>query len=232
MSVASCSAKPQGNVAADARIKELENELNGLEAAVIQSEDVSAVKRLMRTYGYYVDGGLWEDLSDLFTADGVANYPSGVFIGKDSIHKHYLENLGAGKLGRSDGDLAEYMILQPIVDIEPDGKTAHGRWRALAMLGTYGKSATWAEGPYEVQYAKDNGVWKIKTLNYYGTFTSPYENGGWGVKRDNTGPAPRKPAHAPDKPRDNAVCPQYPQPCVAPFHYKNPVSGRNPKDES
>jgi hypothetical protein len=227
---AGCGGQQEQNAATEARIKELEGELAALETAVIESEDVSAVKRLMRTYGYYVDKGLWEDLADLFTADAVANYPSGVFVGKDSIHKHFFQNLGGGKLGRSDGELSEYMILQPIVDIDRNGTTAHGRWRALAMMGRYGQSATWAEGPYEVEYAKEDGVWKIKVLNYYGTFTSPYENGAWGKKRDNAGPPPRKLAHPADKPRDNTVCPSYPAACVPPFHYANPVSGRDPRD--
>jgi hypothetical protein len=229
---AGCGGSSQQDAANEARIKELESELTVLEKAVVESEDVSAVKRPRRTYGYYVDKGLWEDLADLFAADAVANYPSGVFVGKQSILEHYVQNLGGGKLGRNDGDLAEYMILQPIVNIDPSGTTARGRWRALAMLGTYGKSATWAEGPYEVEYAKHNGVWKIKVLNYYGTFTSPYEDGAWGKKRDTAGPPPRKLAHPADKPRDNSVCPPYPAACVPPFHYANPVSGRDPRDFS
>lgn len=227
---AGCGGGAQENVATEARVKQLEDELARLEAAVVESEDISAVKRLMRTYGYYVDKGLWEDLAALFTEDAIANYPSGVFVGRPSIRAHYLQNLGGGRIGRNDGELSEYMILQPLVNIEPDGKTAKGRWRALAMLGRYGASATWAEGPYEVVYAKDNGVWKIKVLNYYGTFTSPYEDGAWGKKREAAAPPARTLPHPPDRPRDQKACPQYPGACVPPFHYKNPVSGRDPGD--
>jgi hypothetical protein len=229
---AGCGGSSQENTSAAARIETLEKQLAQLEAAVIESEDVSAVKRLTRTYGYYVEKGLWADLADLFAADAVANYTSGVFVGKASIRRNYVENLGGGKLGLNDGQLSEHMMLQPIVHIDAGGKTARARWRAFAMLGRYAEAATWSEGPYEIEYIKDNGVWKIKVLNYYSTFISPYEDGGWGKKRDAVAPVTRKLPHPADKPRDPKECPQYPGVCVPPFHYKNPVSGRNAGDLS
>ena len=33
-------------------------------------EDINAIKRLQRTYGYYLDKNLWTDLADLFAKDG------------------------------------------------------------------------------------------------------------------------------------------------------------------
>jgi hypothetical protein len=62
--------------------------LDRLEAQVTAAEDVSALKKLQRIYGYYLDKGMWEDLSELYTDDAVTNYPAGVYIGKDSIRKH------------------------------------------------------------------------------------------------------------------------------------------------
>ncbi|HUL82422.1 MAG TPA: nuclear transport factor 2 family protein, partial [Gammaproteobacteria bacterium] len=51
------------------------------------------------------------------------------------------------------------------------------RWRAFAMFGGFGGGATWAEGAYEMTYAKENGVWKIKTLDYHSGFAAPYTTG-------------------------------------------------------
>ena len=45
----------------------------------------SAIKRLQRTYGYFLDKGMWTDLAEYFTDDAEANYPAGVYIGKESI---------------------------------------------------------------------------------------------------------------------------------------------------
>ena len=70
----------------------LEERLDHLEANVTAAEDLSAIKRLQRAYSYYVDKGMWEDVADLYTDDAVANYPAGVFIGKDSIRAHLYMN--------------------------------------------------------------------------------------------------------------------------------------------
>ena len=63
------------------------------------AEDIAAIKRLQRQYGYYVDKGMWEDVADLYAADAVANYPAGTYVGHDSIRKHLYMNVGGGQVG-------------------------------------------------------------------------------------------------------------------------------------
>jgi acetyl esterase/lipase len=201
---------------------DLEQRLDRLTARIGAAEDVSSIKKLQRAYGYYVDEGMWADLAELFTDDAVANYPAGVFIGKDSIRRHLFENVGGvelGQIGLGDGRLYNHMNIQPVVHLDPGGQTAKGRWRALAMFGNYGGGAVWAEGVYEMTYAKTNGVWKIETLDYYSGFGASYDT-GW----VDTGPprrGPRNLAHAPDRER-NRACEGFPDACIAPFHYDNP----------
>lgn len=229
------SAKPAD---ADARkIAALTRELDAAEAELQAAEDVSAIKRLQRAYGFFLDKGLWDDLADLFTDDARADYPAGIFIGKASIREHVWKNIGDGTIGLKDRRLYNHMVMQPVVDLAPDGKTAKGRWRVLAMIGRLGDDktagqATWAGGIYENTYVKENGVWKIKDLRYYDGFAAPFE-GGWAkvapIKPDAPPAAPtgRRFALAkpPDQPRDQA-CPGYPSACIQPFHYANPVTGR------
>ena len=214
-----------------------------LEAELTAAEDIAAIEKLQRAYGYYVDKGLWEDLAQLFTADAVANYPAGVFIGQQSIREHLYRNVGGHgtTLGLGDGRLYNHMNIQPVVHLDPGGQSAKGRWRALAMFGSYGGGAVWAEGVYEMGYVKDRGVWKIHTLDYYSGFGAPYD-AGWGAAaaaRAPAGPSGGRPsgagatqtaarplrrrplAHPPDKPRDTS-CDGFPQACIAPFHYGNP----------
>ena len=45
----------------------LDERLDAFEAQVVAAEDVAAIKRLQRQYGYYVDKGMWEDVADLYT---------------------------------------------------------------------------------------------------------------------------------------------------------------------
>ncbi len=171
----------------------LAERLDALEAQVVAAEDISALKRLQREYGYYVDKGMWEDVADLYSADAVANYPAGTYIGHDSIRKHLYMNVGGGQVGENglpDNRIYDHMNIQPVVHLDPGGKTAKGRWRAFAMFGGFGGGATWAEGAYEMTYAKENGVWKIKTLDYHSGFGAPYST-GWAP------PAPRASSASP-----------------------------------
>jgi acetyl esterase/lipase len=153
--------------------------LNKLEADVTAAEDLSALKRLQRAYGYYLDKGMWEDLQAFFTEDAVANYPAGVYVGHESIRKHLFLNVGGrkGAIGLGDNRLYNHMNIQPVVHLDPGGRTAKGRWRAFAMFGSLGGGATWAEGVYELQYAKVDGVWKISKLDYHSGFGAPYATG-------------------------------------------------------
>ena len=106
--------------------------LDALEAQVVAAEDVAAIKRLQRQYGYYVDKGMWEDIADLYTDDAVANYPAGTYIGRDSIRKHLYMNVGGGQVGENglpDNRIYNHLNIQPVVHLEPGGQTAKCRWR-------------------------------------------------------------------------------------------------------
>ena len=195
-----------------------------LAAEVQAAEDIRAIKKLQRAYGYYLDKGMWEDLSVLFTDDAVANYPAGIFVGRDSIRKHLYINVGAGKVGEvglGDGRLYNHMSLQPVVHLDPGGRTAKGRWRALAMIGAYGKSAVWAEGVYEITYRKEGGVWKIHTLDYYSGFGAPYQTGWVAPPEGSAPPAARRALAYPADRERKMECDGFPAPCIAPFHYES-----------
>ncbi len=199
--------------------------LDRLEAEITAAEDIRAIKKLQRAYGYYVDKGMWEDISQMFTDDAVGNYPAGIFVGKASIRQHLFMNVGAenvGQNGLGDGRVYNHMQIQPVVHLDPGGRTAKGRWRALAMFGNYGGGAVWAEGVYEIGYVKDHGVWKIHTLDYYSGFGAPYQTGWVPPQAPRTGPpGGRKLAHPPDRER-KMECDGFPAACIAPFHYENP----------
>lgn len=181
LGAAACLAGARAAHAAGSSASGVESRLDRLEAEVTAGEDILAIENLQRAYGYYVDKGMWEDVAQLFSADAVANYPAGVFIGWKSIREHLYMNVGGrkmGELGLGDGRLYNHMNIQPVVHLDPGGKTARGRWRAFAMFGNYGGGAIWAEGVYEIHYVKDHGVWKIHKLDYYSGFGAPYQ-AGW-----------------------------------------------------
>lgn len=205
------------------KILELQARLDALQASVTRAKDVSAIKKLQRTYGYYLDRGLADDMADLFTDDNpVAEYEAGAFIGKDSIRKAF-KFLGPNNM-LPEGRMMTHMQLQGVVHVADDGRTAKGRWRAFAMTANNGQ-AYWQEGPYEVEYVKENDVWKIKNLHWYQTFAVPYE-GGWAKHSSarlapTAGPGATRPA--PDRLGESKT---WPDAVLPPYHYKNPVTGR------
>src|SRR5690349_7837362 len=154
------------------------SEIAALDARTDRVKDSNDIKRLQRAYGFYVDKAEWDQVADLFALDGSVEYANeGVYIGQPRI-REYLKRLGGGHNGLVEGGINNHMILQPVVHVAPDGKTAKGRWRALIQVGQYKKDAQWGEGTYENEYVKDGGVWKIKKLHWYISFLAPYQ-GGW-----------------------------------------------------
>ena len=208
---------------ADERMSALETELTALEHDATLLEDTKAIKRLQNAYGYYVDKKLSREIGALF-ADAPETTAelggSGVYVGKARIAEFYDRIIGGE--GLKTGQLFNHMILQGVVHVAPDGRTAKGRYRALIQIGEHGKSATWAEGPYENEYVKENGVWKFSKVHWYQTFSAPYDP-GW-----HKAPEPMNPPLAdfpPDRP-PTEVYQSYPSAYQVPYHYRNPVSGR------
>ena len=205
------------------RLAALEAELATLERDVGLLEDTKAIKRLQRAYGYYVDKKLSREIGALFAdaSDTTAELGgSGVYVGRARIAEFYDRIIGGEGLER--GELFNHMILQGVVHVAPDGRTAQGRWRALIQIGQHGESAVWAEGPYENEYVKENGVWKFSKVHWYMTLSAPYSP-GW-----HKAPQPMEPPLAdfpPDRP-PTAVYASYPSVHQPPYHYANPVSGR------
>ena len=80
------------------------------------------------------------------------------------------ENLiGAYGYGRDDSPSAEggtlfaNQILQPVIDVAPDGKSAKVRARRLDLGGTSGGAGYWTAGTLEGQIVSEQGRWKFET---------------------------------------------------------------------
>jgi hypothetical protein len=221
---AGAGAGPAAGAAAADRIAALDREIARLQTRAARLKDVSDIERLQRAYGYYLDAADWDQAADLFADDGSIEIGlDGIYSGKARI-REYLHALGGGRVGLRHGELHEVMQLQPVIDVAPDGLTAKGRWRALIMAGQFHKTALWGEGPYENQYVKEDGVWKIQSLHWYQTFMVPYA-GGWAKNRDVNGGVYVSRKLAPDRPPSERY-ETWPGVYIPPYHYKNPVTGK------
>ncbi|OYW44851.1 MAG: hypothetical protein B7Z08_01940 [Sphingomonadales bacterium 32-68-7] len=194
-----------------------EQQLDALDARITRLEDLNAIERLQKAYGYFVDESQWTQLSELFSDDATLEIGGkGLFLGKARVLEYMQTAFGPD--GAKDNVLAQHMQFQPIPDISADGKTGWVRSRAFVM-----SNAGWGLPLYENAYEKGtDGVWRISRLS--GPFTMYTNWEGWGKNAlNNTWPDKFEPA--PDLP-PSTVYLTYPAYYIAPFHYPNPVSGK------
>ena len=210
-----------GNI--EQRIAALEARLAETEARLQRQEDIEAIKRLQRAYGYYLDKSLYRAVADLFTDDGEIEIAArGVYKGRDRIHDFLVTLLGQGIEGPVPGHIGNHFQLQAIVTLSADGLLAKARWRAWVQFGDLNGLANWLEGPYEVTYRKEDGTWKIASLIWFPTFTTPYAE-GWSKTFL---PASQESAKMPPDRAQSHDGKTAPDVWVMPFHYTHPVTGR------
>lgn len=154
-----------------------------LATGVERAEAVRSVKRLQQAYNQYLDAGQWNELDALVTANVAADFPapgerSGTALDKAGLHRYWMQEAKRTAVGLADGQLNTHLILQPIVNLGADGRTAQGTWHQISMLGQFGESATWTGGIYENEYALEGGVWKISKVHYSEQYRGAYTDAG------------------------------------------------------
>jgi SnoaL-like domain len=208
-------------------VAQLNDSIATLASQADRLDDVNAVKKLQRAFGYYIDKGYWGEAASLFADNATLEVGvDGVYVGRARIRKRLmLDGGGNPGPGLPYGQIYHRMQLQPVIDISADGNTAWGRWREIALLGHFHHDAEWGTGVYEDEYVKQDGVWKIRRMHYFPNFVAPYDS-GWAKLPRVTGDW--KSAVGKAFPADRPPTIRYePFPSVftPPFHYRNPAAG-------
>ena len=231
-------------MASDKKVQELEKKLAALANQVGILEDEQAIRKLQHSYGYYLDKCIYNEVVDLFAEDCEVRFMRGVFKGRDGARRLYIERFGknftGGRNGPVFGFLLDHPQMQDVIHIDPNRKLAKGRFRCVMQAGRHhsapGVEASaglprqwWEGGVYENTYARENGVWKIKVLNYRPVYHATFEH-GWTFTPPNFVPFfnendlyPKNPI-GPNRIDTTAVL--WPDVDVLPFHYPNPVTGK------
>ena len=217
-----------------AQVAELKHELGIL-------KDIEAIKRVQYAYGYYLDKCLYNEVVETFADDCEVRFGGGRFIGKPGIKRLFLERFRkrftGGYNGPIDGFLLDHQMLQDIISVAPDRKTARARMRVFMQAGTHysagiveqGRVQQWWEGGiYENEYVCEDGVWKIKVLNYNVVFFGTFEEGWAAWNKYDVGCINTT---YPDDPKGadelfTQTPGRWPKTPVIPFHYLHPVTGK------
>lgn len=222
-------------------LQQLATELQALRQRVDTLEDVAAIRKLHWTYGYLIDYCQYEDVVQLFAKDGEVLFLSGIYKGHAGVRRLYVEWFGnyflKGKNGPVDGFLLDHYQMQDVITIAPDRKTAQARFRANMAGGNHesrdykpqGLPEQFMEaGIYENSYVRENGVWKIKRLDYIVQWQAEYEK-GWGRTTAHLQPSadtfPANPL-GPDE-LVPVKRPAWPDRAPVPFHFAHPVTGKS-----
>jgi len=176
--------------------------LDAIEHRVGELEDINAIRRLHWAYGYYIDFNRPEEVADLFAEDGVVVFLSGEYVGREGVKRLYGDWIATrftgGRPGPVDGLLLDHFQMQDIITVAPDRQTAKGRFRGMLFGGWHDDFQDAREemmpqqfmeaGIYENDYVRENGVWKIKRLDYLMQWQGTYEE-GWAHTTSHLQPA-------------------------------------------
>jgi hypothetical protein len=225
----------------EAKVVELEKQVNNLQAL----QDVEDIKKLQKAYGYYLMNWMHQELVDCF-ADSpgtLLEWPQGTFKGKDGARRFF------GNINEDEDPefMHQMMQLSGIVSVEPDGRTAKGRWWGFGAMaipagsmeipGGEGVDQAIACGIYEMGYIKEDGVWKILKIKWVPVYAGTPGQGWVRSERRSSGKRPASdtsggfPAEwEPDGP-PAGINYSYPSGYILPFHYKHPVTDKTTTED-
>jgi hypothetical protein len=213
------------------REKELEARIKNLEDEVRKLRDIEEIKSLQKAYGYYLEHWMSQEVIDLFSdgPDVALTLAAGTYLGKEGVKKYFNRIVATPEF------FHQVMQLSGIVSVDPDGKTAKGRWYgwgSVAMPSEKGIKQYFFNGIYECEYIKDSGIWKIQKMWFDQIYRASPKEGY--VKPELVAPFNPliyqvKPAIEADTPR--TIFPSYPSGYITPFSFKHPVTGKKTTEE-
>ena len=204
----------------------LESLLAATERSMQRSKAYHASENLATAYGYYIDEFAWDETADLFSRDGWKEFSYvGTYIGRERIRQSLKVRYPNPK---SPNFLTIHQVVQPVIHVSDDARSAKIRGRLFQMGGPAGGEGSWISGIYENSAVDEDGTWKLSGMDLDYIWTAP-SRGGWvRVTTPPTAPAVSMKEFPPDRPLRGSIAAPFPKVHTVPFHYRNPVSGRVP----
>jgi hypothetical protein len=202
----------------EAEIKSLKKQVKARDRQIQTLRDIEAIKRLQCAYGYYLERWMSDEIIDCFSRrpEVSGTFVEGTYKGPEGIRRYF----GKGRVMPPEF-LHLVMQVSPVITVNKDAKTARGRWYGYGTIlshFTVPLDPTYMMVIYEMDYIKEDGVWKILHLRLNMHYTYNFGN---------------PPPASGDRPRIKLTPDvwaeydtQYPSGYIYPFHYRHPVTGR------
>ncbi len=212
----------------ESKVEALSKSMKKLEKQAQAQADIEAIKKLQRSYGFYLEHWQEDEIVELFSRSPDVQLEindTGCFKGWEAIRDsfNFADHYTAYGVKKAPGEFLHILMpLAGIVDLDKNGKTAKGRWYGFflgAMPRPVEKRALIGVTIWENVYVKEDGIWKFLKLFASDILCSPIDE-GW-IKTPyiaNT--------RITEKPKEGVNFAPYPSGYIFPYHYKNPVSGK------
>jgi hypothetical protein len=219
-----------------------------------RSAAFDGIQNVSSAYGYYLDDSMPAGFGGIMATKGFKMTPfSGYYVGRDRVLKARV----SGEPPKTRPGISYHWLVQPVVLISDDGRSAVGRFRlfqprtgkTVGKAGDFFGASFWG-GMYHDQYVLEDGIWRIWELTLDEPYINPvaWKDGVWAKSKDPLPPPPGTSRRAfsggnfpPDIPLTSlgkreehfrgGTGDVWEWPTIQPmwFQYTNPVSGRVPE---
>jgi hypothetical protein len=167
-----------------------------------RSAAYDGITNISAAYGYYVDDSNAAGWANTMAAKGFKETPfQGYHIGRDRLIAARVRGKGPEK----QAGISYHWLLQPVVLVSDDGRSATGRFKlfqprtgkTVGKAGDFFAAQFWG-GMYHDRYVLEDGAWKIWELTLDEPYITPvaWKDGVWAKSKDPMPPPPGTPPRA------------------------------------
>lgn len=209
------------------------------------------IQNVSSAYGYFLDDSMPQGFGGVIATKGFKMSPfSGFYITRERVLKARV----SGEPPTTRPGISYHWLVQPVVQISDDGRSAKGRFRLfqprtgkdVGKAGAFYGASFWG-GMYHDRYVLEDGVWRIWELTLDEPYISPvaWTDGVWAKSKDPDPNLPKRTFKGGNFPPDVPLTElgkreehfaggsgntlQWPSIMPMWFSYTNPVTGRVPE---
>ena len=207
----------------EAEVKALKKQVKDRDKKIQTLQDIEDIKRLQCAYGYYLEHWMSDEIIDCFSnsPEVSGTFVEGTYNGPEGIRKYF----GSGRVVPPEF-LHMVMQVSPVITVDKDGNRAQGRWYGYGTIlsrHTVPLDPAYMAVIYEMDYIKEDGVWKILKLRLLMHYAYTSGRTTQGPPASENGSARRIKLN-PDVWAEYDT--EYPSGYIYPFHFKHPVTGK------